>query len=267
MKESISSYVKIIVFGIKNRKILEFIDLQYQKFSERWKLKRKNEYTRRSVRMEQALEKIFPGKTIDTSQLSELEKHLDNFIQQKKLENYPSINVPYKIGYGINRNIGKLLFSICYFSQPEIIVETGVAYGFSCAYILHGLDFINKGKLVSVDCLIMPWHTKDTIGSVIPDHLKKRHTLLIENTPPNLKKLLNKMNSIDIFIHDSSHTYKHMMNEFRIAWPHIKKGGLLLADDIQDNDAFLDFADLVSRDPIIIKLEERKRYHFGIIQK
>jgi len=43
-------------------------------------------------------------------------------------------------------------------------------------------------------------------------------------------------------IHDSLHTYEHMLWEFRQAYPHLPAGGLLFSDDAKWNSAFPEFA-------------------------
>jgi predicted O-methyltransferase YrrM len=47
---------------------------------------------------------------------------------------------------------------------------------------------------------------------------------------------------MDIFIHDSLHTYEHMIWEFEASYPSLRVGGLLFADDALWNHAFSDFA-------------------------
>jgi len=89
--------------------------------------------------------------------------------------------------------------------------------------------------------------------------------VILGDAPLEIKKLFKKIDSIDIFLHDSSHTYQNMMKEYQIVWPHIKKGGFLLSDDVSENDAFLDFSDQVEKEPIIIKKEGAS--HFGLIRK
>ena len=47
--------------------------------------------------------------------------------------------------------------------------------------------------------------------------------------------------SIDMFVHDSSHSYRHMLWEFRAFWPRLRDGGLLMSHDVQMNSAFPEF--------------------------
>jgi predicted O-methyltransferase YrrM len=50
-----------------------------------------------------------------------------------------------------------------------------------------------------------------------------------------------------MFIHDSLHTYEHMLWEFETAYPLIRPGGLLVSDDALWNNAFHDFAHRVNQ--------------------
>jgi cephalosporin hydroxylase len=43
------------------------------------------------------------------------------------------------------------------------------------------------------------------------------------------------------FLHDSSHSYEHMLWEFRQFWPRLRDGGLLVSHDVQMNAAFPEF--------------------------
>jgi hypothetical protein len=56
-----------------------------------------------------------------------------------------------------------------------------------------------------------------------------------------LPKILGEAGSVSIFIHDSLHTYDHMMAEFRLGYDALELGGLLISDDIGYNSAWQDF--------------------------
>ena len=43
---------------------------------------------------------------------------------------------------------------------------------------------------------------------------------------------------MDLFVHDSLHTYRNMRREFEAVWPHLRTGGVILADDVERNRAF-----------------------------
>jgi predicted O-methyltransferase YrrM len=132
-------------------------------------------------------------------------------------------------------------------SRPETIVETGVASGVSSAYLLLALERNQKGTLHSIengDPSYCP--TGRAPGWIVPDRLRLRWQLHIGDAVSVLPKLFEKLGEVDMFIHDSLHTYEHMKFELELAYPHTRKGGLLLADDALWNSAFVEVAQAVS---------------------
>ena len=65
-----------------------------------------------------------------------------------------------------------------------------------------------------------------------------------------------------MFFHDSEHSYENMMFEFTTAWPYIVKRGIIIADDVNRNNAFDEFADSHKSEVISIKIGQ-----FGFILK
>jgi predicted O-methyltransferase YrrM len=141
---------------------------------------------------------------------------------------------------------------ICRFLRPDKVVETGVNYGASSAFILKALDGTG-GRLYSIDLPDIEYvrddgrrHT-DSIpretktGFVVPESLRANWRLIEGDSRERLPKLLDSIGDIDIFHHDSMHTYDLMTFEYETAWPHLKNGGLLLSDDADWNEAFKDF--------------------------
>ena len=66
-----------------------------------------------------------------------------------------------------------------------------------------------------------------------------------EELPP----LLQRVGGIDFFLHDSEHSYECMSFEFRNAWDALREGGVLVADDVNVNSAWDEFARDVGREP------------------
>lgn len=131
--------------------------------------------------------------------------------------------------------------------RPEIIVETGVASGVSSAYLLLALQRNQKGILHSVDIGDPAYLPADkSPGWIVPDWLRTRWRLHLGDVATVLPGLLRDLGEVDIFIHDSVHTYEHMKFEFELAHPRTKHGGLMLADDALWNAAFVEFAKAVS---------------------
>ena len=154
---------------------------------------------------------------------------------KEKLAVYPG-------GYGLQMTKdGPSLYLLIRLIKPNIIIETGVASGFSSCFILQALLDNKKGKLYSIDLPPDNLPTGKTIGWVIPQYLKSRWTLHIGDSKDLLEPLLSDLGQIDCFFHDSLHTYEHMRWEFRTAYKYLQPGGLFLSHDVGANDAFFDF--------------------------
>jgi len=265
MHESFSSYLKLIPFAIKKKRVREFINLKYQKDTDHFRKKRLQDYIKREVDIEKALETLFPLTKIQYDIFDSLEEHLDLFIKKQQNKKYPTFENPYPINYGLDRNVSRLLYFISKYSKPDLIIETGIANGFSSSYLLLALEHNKHGNLISIDDIVRPWHIPESMGLAIPNNLKKRHQIVIGNASTKLSDILREKKYVDVFIHDSSHTYQNMQKEFRIAWPYVKNGGFLLSDDVSQHDAFIEFVEEVKMEPLIIKKENGG--HFGIIKK
>ena len=130
--------------------------------------------------------------------------------------------------------------------QPDLIVETGVASGVSTSHLLLALEKNQKGTLHSVeigDSTYLPAGKEP--GWIVPEWLKSRWQLHIGDVKAVLPGLLQDLGQVDIFIHDSLHTYEHMKYEFELAYPHVRRGGMIFADDALWNPSFPEFAQAV----------------------
>lgn len=142
-----------------------------------------------------------------------------------------------------------MLYTLCRLLHPRIVVETGVSAGVSTAFILKALEDNSNGLLHSIDLPKADLPVGQQSGFVIPDYLRTRWKLHIGVTSEILPKLLSETEQVDIFLHDSEHTYENMLFEYETTWPSIRQGGLLLSDDTNRNRAFRDFAERVKRKP------------------
>lgn len=127
--------------------------------------------------------------------------------------------------------------------RPAVVVETGVASGVSTSYILLALQKNGRGKLHSIE-LGDPQYLPPgkPPGWIVPSWLRNRWDLRIGDSRALLPEVLSEVNSVDVFIHDSLHTYDHMLWEFHVASPRLRPGGLLISDDAAWNPAFSEFA-------------------------
>lgn len=160
-----------------------------------------------------------------------------------------------------------LLYCLIRLMKPETVVETGISSGRSSTAILEALQMNEEGKLYSVDFpkiyngerpgkhvtingeekfqAFVP-DDEEAPGWLVSDNLKNRWQMILGNSREELPKLTENLRKIDIFYHDSDHTYETMMFEFETVWNKIPKNGFLLADDISENNAFKDFTSEVN---------------------
>jgi len=130
---------------------------------------------------------------------------------------------------------GPIIYTIIRYFKPKIVVETGVANGASSTFILSALEKNNFGKLYSIDLPSKDLLLKEEIGWLVPQSLRHRWDLIIENSRIVLPKLIAKLGHVDIFLHDSLHTLEHVLFELKESYNYILKGGFLIVDDINVN--------------------------------
>ena len=75
-------------------------------------------------------------------------------------------------------------------------------------------------------------------GWLVPQRLRHRFELVLGDARETLRPRLEREGAIDLFVHDSLHTTRHMLFEFRVAWRHLAPGGVLVSDDVFWNPAF-----------------------------
>jgi predicted O-methyltransferase YrrM len=149
----------------------------------------------------------------------------------------------------------EILYVYLRIARPKVMVETGVFDGLSTSFFLRAFIANGEGVLISVDLPAvnaMPASTDQMMftrlppgqqpGWLIPDSLRDRHRLYLGDSKDLLPKVLREYPQIDVFLHDSLHTFDHMLFEFGAAWPALRSGGCLLTDDVNWNRSFGTFA-------------------------
>ena len=140
---------------------------------------------------------------------------------------------------------GPVVYALVRALKPSIAVETGVASGVSTTLILQALSLNAKGELYSID--VPNLHPLSRLpdgkkpGWLVPTGLRKKWHFILGLSRDKLEPLLQELGSIDLFLHDSEHSYENMMFEFESAWLFLRNGGILITDDRTANDAFKDF--------------------------
>lgn len=178
-----------------------------------------------------------------------------------------------------------VLYALTRELRPAAFVETGVLHGITSNFILSALGINGSGMLVSVD---YPSYFEtgpsnadgydDTLppgkqpGWVIPPNNRPRWRLVLGRSVDVLPELFAEIPRVDLFVHDSEHTYATMWNEFSLAWNKLEPGGVLIADNVDTNAAFFDFCRSVQRAPLLFPeatntTTARNSLRFGLIPR
>jgi len=148
--------------------------------------------------------------------------------------------------------------------RPETVVETGVGAGVSSWTILKAMEDNDRGRLISIDLPTPNTELLPEVGYLVPSDLRHRWDLRIGPSQRVLPETLKELGEIDIFQHDSRHSYSNQLREYQTAWPFIRSGGMLVSDDVS-NDALHDASRSWNREPTIIG--QSKESPIGLIRK
>lgn len=177
---------------------------------------------------EEIVGQILPAAALDSLKI-EFDKAITEYKGLLK-----TLSIKYEFSHV--SNMALFLYYVIRIKKPEFVIETGVATGQTSFFILKAMNENNFGKLFSTDI-------RYDAGEIVPDYLKNRwdFTVLKRDSKKSFEKFINNFDKIDIFFHDSDHSYWWQTLEYNIAFNHIKKDGLLISDDIDNSYAFLDF--------------------------
>jgi len=166
------------------------------------------------------------------------------------------------------RALVRAVYCLVRHQRPERVVETGVGHGVTTRFILAALEQNGVGRLWSIDLPpLIERHLEVEVGVAVPDALRGRWTLVRGSSRQRLRPLLATLGSIDLFLHDSMHTTRNLRFELVQAWPVLRAGGVVVADDIDYNRAFGEFARQGSLDESIVARHEDTDRMFGILVK
>ncbi len=193
--------------------------------------------------------------------LTQLEAQIQRNFQQL------GTDLPFPVQHNGDARLAHACYAIARGLRPMRVVETGVCYGVTSAFLLQALRQNSPGHLHSIDLPPLARQADEYVGCLIPAALRSRWTLHRGNAQRLLPPLLAQLGPIDLFLHDSLHTYEHMRFEFAAAWAALRSGGLLVADDIEGNTAFLEHAARPDvRASVVMKFSEGNAL-FGIAVK
>jgi len=165
------------------------------------------------------------------------------FAKEIRASEFMSDMIRRRDAYGSDGVMGALdcatLYGLTRWLRPMVLVESGGFIGMSSAFILKALvdEKLANAKLYSIEL------SQDCEqGALIPEELRSSGGFVpMRGRIEDFLKGDQLPASIDMFLHDSSHSYQHMLWEFRQFWPRLRDGGLLVSHDVQMNAAFPEF--------------------------
>ena len=134
-----------------------------------------------------------------------------------------------------------LLYFVTRLLKPAVVVETGVAAGYSSTAFLTAMARNGHGRLYSSD---FPYFRSQdperSIGVLVPDELRGEWTLRVRGDEHNLPEILAAVDHIDLFHYDSDKSYAGRRRSLRLVEPKLAPRAAVLMDDINDNLFFRD---------------------------
>lgn len=160
-----------------------------------------------------------------------------------------------------------LLYFLTRSQKPKVVVETGVAAGFSSKAILSGMAANGQGRLFSSDfpyCRLE--QPEKYIGVLVNEGLKERWTLHIKGDRKNLTAITKQLElgSVGLFHYDSDKSYSGREFAYQLLKPYLSENSVCIFDDIQNN---WHFRDLVTDKGIDWRVFEFGGKYLGLIQR
>lgn len=205
----------------------------------------------RAIPQQDAILKLFGVDMIPFSKL---------FPQELKTAQQKEKSCPIKMG---GAGALELIYEACEYTQAKNVVETGVAYGWSSLAALQSLQK-RKGTLYSSDMPYLGQNGDQYVGYIVPENLKANWKLFRHADKESLPKILAEVQEIDVVHYDSDKAYEGMFWAYNELYPRLRKGGVFISDDINDNSAFQDFCDKNGIEPTVVDFEGK---FVGIIVK
>lgn len=149
--------------------------------------------------------------------------------------------------WNAEQHLFSLLYALVCVKKPNLVVETGVANGISTNAIMNALENSkSSGALHSFDVL------SETSKAYKGNGNWQFHLLNAAKTHNQLKSEVQHLTKPAVWLHDSNHGYRWQKFEYLLAMKSLKKGGILISDDIDASPAWAELAGGVFRKSYII---------------
>ena len=165
-----------------------------------------------------------------------------------KVQNSPALSQGdfYPMFFNSNPGTLALIRELIKHIRPKCVVETGVANGFSTRQILESFK-----EFELFDSRLFSFDVDPKVFSVELERNPQFNKVVIDSASSFLSAM-HKIGSVDLFYHDSDHSYENQLLEYDAAWRLLSHDGVLISDDVNWSNAFLDFCKKVNRTPLLL---------------
>jgi cephalosporin hydroxylase len=116
-------------------------------------------------------------------------------------------------------------------AKPDVIIETGIAWGGSVVFYASLLQLIGKGKVVAIDLNLMDHVSDQIMGCPFSDRI---HLYKGSSTDPaivdKVRAHIEPGQSVMVLL-DSNHTHQHVLDELRLYAPLVTKDQYVVVSD------------------------------------
>lgn len=188
------------------------------------------------------------GRVRDWMRELEEDKHLAEELTQR-LSSNPRRRICAKEPHWARR-LG--WYSLVRAVQPETVVETGTHLGLGSCAIAAALLRNGHGRLTTID-------VDPDAGYLIGEPWAK----IIDRRAGDSVALLAELRDVDMFLHDSLHTYDHEIRELTAIEPNLRDAAIVLSDNAHDSSALSDWAERTKRHYLFFKEQPRDHWWPG----
>lgn len=173
-------------------------------------------------------------------------------------------DAPFGLFQNSDKNLARLCYALARALRPQIVLETGVCYGVTTSILLQALQKNGSGALHSIDLPPLGDNALDFVGRLVPQRLRTSWRLHRGASRILLPGLLKQLQRVDFFVHDSLHTYRNIRRELNMVTPSLGPVAAVLADDIEGNPAFANWASGVQPNYCSVVRETLKKGLMGV---
>ena len=157
-----------------------------------------------------------------------------------------------------------LIHALCEHLAANRVIETGVAFGWSSLAALLSLSGRPAARLYSVDLPYFDRRNDPWVGCAVPAELHKQWLLYRMADRDGLPRAIRAAGTLDLAHYDSDKSPAGRAWAYPVLWAALRRGGILISDDVGDNNAFQAFAAVCGARPHIVQSDGK---FLGILSK